>query len=65
MYCVKFYCCVVETALRISFDEKTVFPKYILDYEVKMRRMQGKAKAVQAPVCIAACHLYGLDFSRI
>ena len=36
------------SALKAAFDEKNLFPKYILDYESKMRSMQisGVAAAV-------------------
>jgi len=44
-------------ALNAAFDEKTLFPKYILDYEARMKHYHAKAISETPSVCclIAAC----------
>jgi len=56
---------VFETALRVSFDEKTIFPKYVLDYEVKMRKMQGKPTKAHVLVCITVVWNFSISTSYV
>jgi hypothetical protein len=37
-----FCCSLIFKALNSAFDEKTLFPKYILDYEARMRQEHKK-----------------------
>lgn len=42
------------SALKTAFDEKTLFPKYILDYEYEVKKMQHPQQTTQGGVSVRA-----------